>query len=239
MVGVNIPLSILDAAFIETPVVQAYANTYKNLQIACVIPQDDNGSVIGVYKGNAELLKYVNEAINKCISDGTFAQYVAKAVDLAAGDTHQGLLDENGNQLGIMPLSEARSYAFDHGVDLVLIAPQATPPVCRAMDYGKYRYECDKKEKDAKKKQSTVEVKEVQLSCRIEQHDFDTRINHAKKFLAEGNKVKAVVRFRGRELNNVKMPYFSGNAEKDVWFYMAMIEAYKEIGKRFVIKDSE
>jgi polar amino acid transport system substrate-binding protein len=87
----------LDAAFIETPVVQAYANTYKNLQIACVIPQDDNGSVIGVYKGNAELLKYVNEAINKCISDGTFAQYVAKAVDLAAGDTYQGTLDENGN----------------------------------------------------------------------------------------------------------------------------------------------
>ena len=86
----------LDAAFIETPVVQAYANTYKNLHIACVIPQDDNGSVIGVYKGNADLLKYVNEAINKAIADGTFAQYVAKAVDLAAGDTHQGLLDENG-----------------------------------------------------------------------------------------------------------------------------------------------
>jgi polar amino acid transport system substrate-binding protein len=86
----------LDAAFIETPVVQAYANTYKNLHVACVIPQDDNGSVIGVYKGNADLLKYVNEAINKAIADGTFAQYVAKAVDLAAGDTHQGLLDENG-----------------------------------------------------------------------------------------------------------------------------------------------
>ena len=87
----------LDAAFIETPVVQAYSNTYKNLEIACVIPQDDNGSVIGVYKGNEDLLKYVNEAINKCISDGIFAQYVAKAVDLAAGDTYQGTLDENGN----------------------------------------------------------------------------------------------------------------------------------------------
>ena len=87
----------LDAAFIETPVVQAYSNTYKNLEIACIIPQDDNGSVIGVYKGNEDLLKYVNEAINKCISDGTFAQYVAKAVDLAAGDTYQGTLDENGN----------------------------------------------------------------------------------------------------------------------------------------------
>ena len=77
------------------------------------------------------------------------------------------MLDENGNQLGIMPLAQARAYAFDHGVDLVLIAPQATPPVCRAMDYGKYRYESDKKEKEAKKKQSVMEVKEVQLSCRI------------------------------------------------------------------------
>ena len=110
------------------------------------------------------------------------------------------VLDENGNQLGIMPLSEARSYAFDHGVDLVLIAPQATPPVCRAMDYGKYRYECDKKEKDAKKKQSTVEVKEVQLSCRIDTHDFETKVNHALRFLGSGNKVRVCLRFTGREM---------------------------------------
>ena len=87
----------LDAAFIETPVVQAYSNTYKNLHIACVIPQEDNGSVIGVYKGNEDLLKYVNEAINKCISEGTFAKYVAKAVDLAAGKKHEGLLDPDGS----------------------------------------------------------------------------------------------------------------------------------------------
>lgn len=87
----------LDAAFIETPVVQAYSNTYKNLQIACVIPQEDNGSVIGVFKGNDDLLKYVNEAINKCISEGTFAKYVANAVDLAAGNKHEGLLDPDGN----------------------------------------------------------------------------------------------------------------------------------------------
>ena len=86
----------LDAAFIETPVVQAYANTYKNLQIACVIPQDDNGSVLGVYKGNADLLKYVNEAIAKAKSDGTFDKYVIKAVDLAAGNKYEGLLGEDG-----------------------------------------------------------------------------------------------------------------------------------------------
>lgn len=110
------------------------------------------------------------------------------------------MLDENGNQLGIMPLSQARAYAFDHGVDLVLIAPQATPPVCRAMDYGKYRYECDKKEKEAKKKQSVMEVKEVQLSCRIDTHDFETKANHAKRFLGDGNKVRVCLKFRGREM---------------------------------------
>lgn len=87
----------LDAAFIETPVMEAYANTYKNLVKACIVPQEDNGSVIGVYKGNADLLKYVNEAISKAIEDGTFAKYVAKAVDLAAGNKYEGLLGEDGN----------------------------------------------------------------------------------------------------------------------------------------------
>ncbi|MBR2848299.1 MAG: translation initiation factor IF-3 [Clostridia bacterium] len=110
------------------------------------------------------------------------------------------MLDEQGNQLGIMPIAEARAYAFDHGVDLVLIAPQATPPVCRAMDYGKYRYECDKREKEAKKKQTTVEIKEVQLSCRIDTHDFETKVNRALRFLQEGNKVRVCLKFRGREM---------------------------------------
>ncbi len=110
------------------------------------------------------------------------------------------MLDEEGNQLGIMSLSQARAYAYDHGVDLVLIAPQATPPVCRAMDYGKYRYECDKREKEAKKKQTTVEIKEVQLSCRIDTHDFDTKVNRALRFLQDGNKVRVCLKFRGREM---------------------------------------
>ena len=99
-----------------------------------------------------------------------------------------------------MKTDEARAYAESNNVDLVLIAPTATPPVCRAIDYGKFCFERDKREKEAKKKQVIVKVKEVQLSCRIEQHDFDTRVNQAKKFLGEGNKVKAVVRFKGREM---------------------------------------
>ena len=110
------------------------------------------------------------------------------------------LIGSNNEQLGVMKIDEARAYAENNGVDLVLIAPTATPPVCRAIDYGKFCFERDKREKEAKKKQVIVKVKEVQLSCRIEQHDFDTRVNQAKRFLGEGNKVKAVVRFKGREM---------------------------------------
>ncbi len=110
------------------------------------------------------------------------------------------MLDENNGQLGIMSLNDAKTYAYDRGYDLVLIAPTATPPVCRAMDYGKYRYEIDKKEKEAKKKQQVIEVKEVQLSCRIDTHDFETKANRAIKFLQDGNKVRVCLRFKGREL---------------------------------------
>jgi translation initiation factor IF-3 len=104
-----------------------------------------------------------------------------------------------------MKIEDARAYAYNNGVDLVLIAQNATPPVCRAIDYGKFCFERDKREKEAKKKQVMIKVKEVQLSCRIEKHDFDTRVNHAKKFLAEGNKVKAVVRFKGREMSHMEL----------------------------------
>ncbi|MBO5908539.1 MAG: translation initiation factor IF-3 [Clostridia bacterium] len=115
------------------------------------------------------------------------------------------VIGPNNEQVGIMKIDDARSYAYDNGVDLVLIVPNAQPPVCRAIDYGKFCFERDKREKEAKKKQVIVKVKEVQLSCRIEQHDFDTRVNHAKKFLAEGNKVKAVVRFKGREMSHMEL----------------------------------
>ena len=115
------------------------------------------------------------------------------------------LIGANNEQLGVMKIEDAREYAENNNVDLVLIAPTATPPVCRAIDYGKFCFERDKREKEAKKKQVIVKVKEVQLSCRIEQHDFDTRVNQAKKFLAEGNKVKAVVRFKGREMTHTEL----------------------------------
>ena len=115
------------------------------------------------------------------------------------------VIGANNEQLGIMKLEDAKAYADRNGVDLVLIVPNAAPPVCRAIDYGKFCFERDKREKEAKKKQVIVKVKEVQLSCRIEKHDFDTRVNQAKKFLSEGNKVKAVVRFKGREMSHMEL----------------------------------
>ena len=115
------------------------------------------------------------------------------------------VIGPDNEQVGIMKIDDARNYAYNNGVDLVLIVPNATPPVCRAIDYGKFCFEREKREKEAKKKQVIVKVKEIQLSCRIEQHDFETRVNHAKKFLAEGNKVKAVVRFKGREMSHTEL----------------------------------
>lgn len=111
----------------------------------------------------------------------------------------------DGETLGVMPLEAALNAAYDQGYDLVLMAPQAVPPVCRIMDYGKYRFERDKKEKEAKKKQQVIELKEIQLSCRIDTHDFETKLRHAKRFLTEGNKVRVVMRFKGREMSHVSI----------------------------------
>lgn len=105
-----------------------------------------------------------------------------------------------GEQLGIMGLNAAKELAYSKGLDLVLMTAQAEPPVCKIMDYGKYRFDRDKKEKEARRNQQTSKVKEVQLSCRIDTHDFETRLNHAKRFLSDGDKVRVVVRFRGREM---------------------------------------
>ena len=110
------------------------------------------------------------------------------------------LIGEDGEALGMVTSATALKMAYDRGLDLVLIAPQATPPVCRIMDYGKYRFDREKKEKEARKKQQTIELKEVQLSCRIDVHDFETKARNAVKFLSAGNKVKVVVRFKGREM---------------------------------------
>ncbi len=113
------------------------------------------------------------------------------------------IVGENGEQVGVMSSSAALAMAYEKDLDLVLIAPAAEPPVARIMDYGKYRFERDKREKEAKKKQTTVEVKEIQLSCRIDTHDFETKVKHAHRFIDDGNKVRVVDKFKGREMSHL------------------------------------
>ena len=110
------------------------------------------------------------------------------------------LIGEDGEQLGIMSAREAMKIAQEAELDLVKIAPAAKPPVCKIIDYGKYRYELARKEKEAKKKQKVIEVKEVRLSPNIDDNDLNTKINAARKFIEKGNKVKVTLRFRGREM---------------------------------------
>ena len=119
-------------------------------------------------------------------------------------DKEVRLIGPDGAQLGIVSSREAQKIADEAGLDLVKIAPGAKPPVCKVIDYGKYRYEQARKEKDAKKKQKTVELKEIRLSPNIEANDLNTKMNAAKKFLAKGNKVKITLRFRGREMAHVQ-----------------------------------
>ena len=115
-------------------------------------------------------------------------------------DKEVRLIGPDGEQLGIVSSKEAQKIADEAGLDLVKIAPNAKPPVCKVIDYGKYRYELARKEKEAKKKQKTIELKEIRLTPNIEENDLNTKINAAKKFLEKGNKVKITLRFRGREM---------------------------------------
>lgn len=115
-------------------------------------------------------------------------------------DKEVRLVGPDGEQIGVVSSKEAQKIADEAGLDLVKIAPNAKPPVCKVIDYGKYRYELSRKEKDAKKKQKTVELKEIRLSPNIEANDLNTKMNAARKFLAKGNKVKITLRFRGREM---------------------------------------
>ncbi|HOQ37788.1 MAG TPA: translation initiation factor IF-3 [Acetivibrio sp.] len=116
-------------------------------------------------------------------------------------DKEVRLIDVDGTMLGIMSSKEAQKLANSKNLDLVKIAPQAVPPVCRIMDYGKYMFDLAKKEKEARKKQKVINVKEVRLSSSIEEHDFNFKLKNAVKFLKDGDKVKVSIKFRGREMN--------------------------------------
>ena len=114
------------------------------------------------------------------------------------------IIDDEGKKIGPISIHEALDIAYDKKLDLVLVAPNAEVPVCKLMNYGKYKFEQAKREKEAKKKQKTFELKEIRITPNIEEHDFEFKSKNARKFLTDGNKVKITVRFRGREVNNSK-----------------------------------
>ncbi len=116
-------------------------------------------------------------------------------------DKEVRVIDSDGSMLGVMPIQDAQKLATSKNLDLVKIAPQAAPPVCKVMDYGKYLFEAAKKEKEARKNQKITNIKEVWIKPTIEEHDFTTKAKNAYKFLKDGDKVKVSVRFRGREMN--------------------------------------
>ena len=120
-------------------------------------------------------------------------------------DSEIRLIGSTGEQLGIMSAAQAQAIADEQGLDLVKISPQANPPVCKLMDYGKFRFEQSKREKEARKNQHIVEIKEVRMSPGIDVGDFNTKLKNAQKFLTEGNRVKVSVRFRGRELAHTEI----------------------------------
>ena len=120
-------------------------------------------------------------------------------------DKEVRLIGDDGEQLGILPIQQAQDIAVEKGMDLVKIAPQAKPPVCKIMDYGKFRFEQLKKEKEAKKNQKVVEIKEIRMSPSIDTNDFNTKVKSAVKFLNDGNRVKVTVRFRGREMAHTSL----------------------------------
>ena len=135
------------------------------------------------------------------------------------------LIDETGEQIGIVPTDEARSMAAERGLDLVEVSPNARPPVCRIMDYGKYKYEQARKAREAKKRQHTITVKEIKMRPKIEEHDYGFKLRHARRFLDEGDKVKFTLRFRGREMTHPELGERVLNRIKEELGEIATIEA--------------
>ena len=141
-----------------------------------------------------------------CKKEGAFAiSKQAHQINEEIRDKEVRLVSAEGEQLGILPVEEALAKAEEAGLDLVKISPNADPPVCKLMDYGKYKFEQTKREKEAKKNQRVVEIKEVRMSPSIDVNDFNVKLRNAQKFLADGDRVKVTVRFRGREMAHTEI----------------------------------
>lgn len=146
------------------------------------------------------------------------------------------LIDAEGEMQGVMHPKEAQKFADEAGLDLVEISPNAQPPVCKVMDYGKFKYEQKKKENDAKKKQVIVHVKEVKLRPNIEKHDYDVKIKQSRKFLAEGDKVKISLRFKGREITHKEVGFALLNRVKEEFGEEVKIELQpKSEGRQLIM----
>ncbi len=142
------------------------------------------------------------------------------------------VIDADGSQLGIMSSKDALEKAYDKDLDLVMMSPNAKPPVCKIMDYGKYRFDQAKREKEARKKQKIVEIKEVRLGLAIDTHDFETKGNQARKFLSGGDKVKVSIRFRGREMGHPEIGHEIMKRFADYCSEVAVIEKASKLEGR-------
>ena len=145
------------------------------------------------------------------------------------------MIDENGNQVGITSLRDAQNRADDAKLDLVLMSPKAKPPVTRIMDYGKFKYDQEKKEKENKKKQKNAQLKETRFSLKIEDNDLQTKANQAKKFLNNGDKVKVSIRFRGRELGRKEPGYELMDKFKDMLGDSAIVDKKPKMEGRSLV----
>ncbi len=144
---------------------------------------------------------YVSEMFWRCVEISKQEIQINEEIR----DKEVRVIDSDGGQLGIMSAAQALEKAAAKNLDLVKIAPQAVPPVCKIMDYGKYRFEQAKREKEARKNQHVVDIKEVRLSLNIDTHDFNTKLTHTQKFIKSGDKVKVSIRFRGREMGHPEL----------------------------------
>ncbi len=142
------------------------------------------------------------------------------------------LIDEEGTQVGIVPTDEARVRAGDAGLDLVEVSPNAEPPVCKIIDYGKLKYEKQKKKNEARKKQKTIEVKEIKMRPNIDTHDYDVKMRAITKFLGEGDKVKVTLRFRGRELAHQELGLVLLEKVRDALDEQAKVEQFPKLEGR-------
>ena len=154
-------------------------------------------------------------------------------------DKEVRLIGSDGEQIGIMSAKEPMFKAQEAGLDLLIIAPQAKPPVCKIIDYGKYRYELARKEKEAKKKQKTIDVKEVRLSPNIDTNDLNTKVNAARKFLSKGDRVKVTLRFRGREMAHMSSSKHVLDDFADMLKDRGTLEETQRAAKEIVARDPE